>query len=50
MNFIIVGSNFPGFYDNSIPDTFIFPRNSIMIQPVGVAATDTLVDFKNSQD
>lgn len=45
LSYIIVGSGFPGFYDNAILDTFVFPRNSIMLQPV--SGGPTLVDFKS---
>lgn len=44
LGYILVGSNFGGYYTPSLPSSYIFARNSAMITPATTGAT--LIDFK----
>lgn len=46
LGYILVGSNFGGYYTPTLPSSYIFARNSAMVAPA--ATGSTLVDFKTS--
>lgn len=44
LGYILVGSNFGGYYTPTLPSSYIFARNSAMVSPALTGST--LVDFK----